>query len=160
MAASPVLPPTISSSATAVARSSSGYRSPQATFRPIPAATAARWVGPGACQPDAAPTPVDATPALVDAAPTPIDAAPGDLTLTVVLDGAGVGDVKSVPSGIACAPQCAEAFPANISVTLTAAPHVGAYFAGWSEPTCGMALSCTVAITASLAVVAKFEVMP
>ncbi len=110
--------------------------------------------------PDAAPTPVDATPALVDAAPTPIDAAPGDLTLTVVLDGAGVGDVKSVPSGIACAPQCAEAFPANISVTLTAAPHVGAYFAGWSEPTCGMALSCTVAITASLAVVAKFEVMP
>ena len=55
--ASPVLPPTISSSATAVARSSSGYRSPQATFRPIPAATAARWVGPGACQPDAAPTP-------------------------------------------------------------------------------------------------------
>ncbi len=103
--------------------------------------------------PDAATPPIDAPPALVDAAP-------GDLTLTVILDGAGVGDVKSVPSGIACAPICAEAFPANTSVTLTAAPHVGAYFAGWSEPSCGMAPSCTVAITASLAVVAKFEVMP
>lgn len=105
--------------------------------------------------PDAAtPPPIDAAP------PPPIDAATGGIVLTIALDGVGVGDVKSAPSGIACAPVCAEAFPANTSVTLTAAPHVGAYFAGWSEPTCGMAPSCTVVLTAPRAIVAKFEVAP
>ena len=45
----------------------------------------------------AAPTP--------DASPAPVDAASG-YVLTVVLDGAGAGDVKSVPDGIACGLRC------------------------------------------------------
>lgn len=107
---------------------------------------------------DAAPPPLDAAP--LDAAPLPTDGATSGLTLTVVLDGAGVGDVKSVPSGIACAPICAEAFPTNTTVILAATPHVGAYFAGWSEPACGMAVTCTVVVTAPREIVAKFEVVP
>ncbi|MBK7192617.1 MAG: hypothetical protein IPH80_09070 [Myxococcales bacterium] len=99
----------------------------------------------------AAPTP--------DASPAPVDAASG-YVLTVVLDGAGAGDVKSVPDGIACGLRCAEAFPPNTAVALTATPHAGAYFAGWNEPGCGMATTCTVVIAAPRDILAKFEVAP
>ena len=100
--------------------------------------------------------PPDAGPALVDA---PVDAPVGYI-LTVVLDGAGTGDVKSVPDGIACGPRCAEPFPANTVVALTAAPHAGAFFAGWNEPGCGMATTCTVVVTGPREILAKFEVGP
>ncbi|MBL8622300.1 MAG: hypothetical protein JNK64_13385 [Myxococcales bacterium] len=104
---------------------------------------------PAAPPPDASPAPVDG----------PIDA-PGGYVLTVVLDGAGSGDVKSVPDGIACGPRCAETFPPNTAVALTAAPHAGAFFAGWNEPGCGMATTCTVIVTAPREILAKFEVAP
>jgi hypothetical protein len=102
---------------------------------------------------------VDAPVAPMPDAAAPVDAADGYL-LTVILDGAGMGDVKSVPDGIACDPRCAEAFPPNTAVTLTAAPHAGAWFAGWGEPGCGMATTCAVVMTAPREIVAKFEIAP
>jgi hypothetical protein len=103
--------------------------------------------------------PTTATPdagATVDAT---VDA-PGGVTLTVVLDGAGAGDVKSVPEGIICGAACTAAFPANTTVELTATPSPGAYLAGWSEPGCGVAPECAVTVTAPREIVAKFEIAP
>lgn len=51
---------------------------------------------------------------------------------TLTIDGAGTGDVTSVPSGIACPGDCSNGYYPGQIVTLTAVPSGGSTFAGWS----------------------------
>ena len=55
--------------------------------------------------------------------------------LTVTKAGTGTGTVTSVPTGITCGADCAEAYPYSTVVTLTASPAAGSVFAGWSGDT-------------------------
>ncbi len=56
----------------------------------------------------------------------------GMRTLTVFLGGTGIGSVRSNLAGIDCGTQCQAQFPLNTTVTLTATPASGSFFAGWS----------------------------
>jgi len=87
-------------------------------------------------------------------APPPVHA------LTLQLTGAGQGTVASSPDGIA---QCARAsgtctsnFEGGVSVTLTATPSAGDFFAGWSGGGCAGVASCTVTVTEATTVKATF----
>jgi YVTN family beta-propeller protein len=61
----------------------------------------------------------------------------GMRSLTVVRGGSGIGTVTSNPVGINCGTSCLAQFPVNTSVTLTATPASGSFFAGWSGSGCG-----------------------
>ena len=54
--------------------------------------------------------------------------------LTVIKSGSGAGTVMSLPLGINCGADCAEAYVHNMGVTLTAIPDNGSTFSGWSGP--------------------------
>ncbi len=57
----------------------------------------------------------------------------GMRTLTIALGGSGIGRVRSTSvAGIDCGTQCLAQFPFGASVTLTATPASGSFFAGWS----------------------------
>ncbi|HYU31115.1 MAG TPA: S8 family serine peptidase [Thermoanaerobaculia bacterium] len=68
--------------------------------------------------------------------------------------GAGSGRVTSDPAGIDCGSDCAELYPEDSSVTLTATVSAGSVFAGWSgacdgsEPTCSFSLFSPESVTA------------
>lgn len=68
----------------------------------------------------------------------------------------GNGTVTSSSAGIACGNDCAEAYPAGSTVTLTATPDSGAKFTGWSGGGCSGAGSCLVTVNANLSVTATF----
>jgi YVTN family beta-propeller protein len=65
----------------------------------------------------------------------------GMRSLTVVRGGSGIGTVTSNPVGINCGTSCLAQFPFNTSVTLTAIPASGSFFAGWSGSGCGAAVT-------------------
>jgi PKD repeat protein len=91
--------------------------------------------------------------------PTPPPPPPpptGPFTLTVTLAGAGTGSVASAPPGIACAPDCTEAYPNGTVVTLTATPAGGSTFAGWTGAGCSGTGTCVVTMNAAQAVTATF----
>ncbi len=67
------------------------------------------------------------TPVTTASSPPP---PPVTYTLTITKTGTGGGVVSA--SGISCGTDCAEPYPANTVVTLTATPTTGATFAGWS----------------------------
>ena len=99
----------------------------------------------------------------IDAAP-PIDApidspdAPSDVTLTVALAGSATGTVTSTPAGINCGSSCTLTQPMGTMVTLTAAPAVGATFAGFTGGGCtGTATTCIVTLNAATTVTATFN---
>lgn len=77
--------------------------------------------------------------------------------LTVVLAGTGSGSITSSPAGINCAPACLGEFGGNTSVTLTAAPGVGATFGGWSGGGCSGIGTCVVTVVAATSVAATFN---
>jgi hypothetical protein len=76
-------------------------------------------------------------------------------TLAVQLDGAG--SVSAAP-GINCGSDCTESYQSGTTVTLTATPAADYELADWSvnNATCASATSCTVAMTASRSVTARF----
>jgi len=76
-------------------------------------------------------------------------------TLQVTVNGTGSGTVTSAPAGIACGADCAEAYPPNTLVTLTASAASGSVFTGWSGA-CSGTSTCTVAMTDHAAVTATF----
>ncbi|MCP4658595.1 MAG: hypothetical protein GY856_24560, partial [bacterium] len=76
--------------------------------------------------------------------------------LSVVTDGSGAGTVTSSPAGVDCGVDCGESFTEGTLVSLTAAPAADAGFAGWSGA-CSGSESCTVTMTAPLAVTATFS---
>ncbi|MFB3819065.1 MAG: LamG-like jellyroll fold domain-containing protein [Candidatus Methylomirabilales bacterium] len=79
--------------------------------------------------------------------------------LSVSKAGTGGGTVTSSPAGIACGTDCAEGYPANTTVTLTAVPAGGSVFAGWSGPCAGTG-ACTVTMSQWLTVTATFNLAP
>ena len=80
-------------------------------------------------------------------------------TLTVTVNGTGVGTVTSTPGGIACAPDCSRGYPFNTSVTLAALAGVGSSFTGWSGACAGTG-TCTVTMTQARSVTATFTGNP
>ena len=74
--------------------------------------------------------------------------------LTVGKAGAGTGTV--VGPGIDCGVDCTESYTKLTNVTLTATPAAGSIFSGWSGACAGMIGECTVSMTASQSVQAKF----
>jgi len=81
--------------------------------------------------------------------------AANNVALTVTETGSGTGTVTSVPAGINCQPTCSANFASGTQVTLTATPATGSTFTGWSAP-CEGTGTCTVALTAAMAVTATF----
>ncbi len=80
-------------------------------------------------------------------------------TVTVSLAGDGAGSVASNPAGIACGGDCAETYPYNTSVTLTASAAGGSTFIGWSGDCSGTG-SCTVTTIQARNVAATFSANP
>ena len=75
--------------------------------------------------------------------------------LTVSKTGTGSGTITSIPIGISCGSDCAEAYPSGTSVTLAAAPSADSTFTGWSGACTGTG-DCTISITAAQSVTATF----
>lgn len=76
---------------------------------------------------------------------------------------ASAGTINSTPSAIACGTGCSTAsaqFLEGSEVVLTAAPAVGATFAGWGGACSGQATTCTVTVGANTAVTASFVGAP
>ncbi len=80
--------------------------------------------------------------------------------LTVAKTGGGVGSVASLPAGISCGADCAQAYDYGTTVTLTAAATPPSVFAGWSGACSGTSTSCTLTMDADRAVTAKFVAVP
>jgi len=78
---------------------------------------------------------------------------PTQFTLGVSVSGAGA--VSSSPAGISCGTDCAEAYAAGTSVTLTATPAAGQQFSGWSGACAGTG-ACTVSMGQARSVGAAF----
>lgn len=83
----------------------------------------------------------------------------GNRGLTLIVSGAG--SVRSDVGGIDCpATDCTASVAQNTPITLTATPQSGASFIGWSGGGCtGRSLSCTVPMSATVAVTASFSVV-
>jgi len=77
--------------------------------------------------------------------------------LKVTKDGTGHGTVTSVPQGITCGNSCEKTFPSNSSVILTAKPHQGSTFVGWSGCDEVSGLTCSVSMTGDRTVSAQFD---
>lgn len=81
-------------------------------------------------------------------------------TLTVDVAGTGGGTVAGADRYIACsqdpASWCAFSYPAGSTVTLTAAPHRGSHFEGWSGACQGMSPTCHLTVGAAMMVHASF----
>jgi hypothetical protein len=75
----------------------------------------------------------------------------------VSLTGTGSGSVTSKPTGISCPSDCSQSYSAGTVVTLRAAPRPGSVFAGWSGACTGAALTCTVTVSGSPSVSARFS---
>jgi uncharacterized repeat protein (TIGR02543 family) len=71
----------------------------------------------------------------------------------------GLGSVTSLPVGIDCSGICNAAFANGTSVTLTAAPVTGYYFAGWGGACSGQG-TCTLTITSNQTATANFAQIP
>jgi GH18 family chitinase len=78
-----------------------------------------------------------------------------DILLTVTR--LGQGSVSSIPAGITCGTDCAEAYASGTSVVLSAAPNVGYGLASWAGCTSTNANTCTVSMTASKTITVTFQ---
>lgn len=76
--------------------------------------------------------------------------------LTVVRNGDGSGTVSSFPAGINCGAACSANYNSGTMVTLTAAPHPGSVFAGWSGGGCSGTGTCAVTMDSAKSVAATF----
>jgi hypothetical protein len=78
--------------------------------------------------------------------------------LAVVREGTGDGRVTSSPAGIDCGTTCAATYDSGTVVTLTATPATGSTFDGWTGGGCAGTGRCTITLTASTTVFARFSV--
>jgi len=85
-------------------------------------------------------------------------APPIEHLLTVTVDGAGSGDVTSVPAGIACPGDCTESWVLTQNVELSAAPAPGSYFVGWSGACTGSG-ACNFTMATDRTVTATFGLL-
>ena len=80
--------------------------------------------------------------------------------LSVAKEGSGSGSVSSSPPGIDCGADCTAAFDYGTVVTLTATPHTGSDFTGWSGGCSGAETSCEVTVSEAREVTATFRLKP
>ncbi len=85
-------------------------------------------------------------------------------TLTVILDGSGIGTVSATVAGSAlplnCSGStCTASLISGTSVSLTASPNGTSSFAGWSGDCTGISI-CSVSMTAARNVTATFSTLP
>lgn len=78
------------------------------------------------------------------------------VTVTVLRDGSGVGNVMSTPEGIDCGADCSGVFQQNAVLELVATAAPGSRFVQWSESACGSDLTCSLMPSADLDVTATF----
>jgi phosphodiesterase/alkaline phosphatase D-like protein len=76
--------------------------------------------------------------------------------VAVTRAGTGSGAVLSTPGGIDCGATCAAEFETGSEVLLTAAAAAGSTFAGWSGCASPSGATCTLVLSAPLAVTATF----
>jgi Divergent InlB B-repeat domain/Putative Ig domain len=86
--------------------------------------------------------------------------APTLRTLTVDLNGGGLGSVTDAGGAISCPGSCAHGFADGTRVTLTALPGKGSRFTGWSGGGCSGTDTCEVALGADQTVTANFSKTP
>jgi phospholipase C len=84
---------------------------------------------------------------------------PGSVQLNVHSTGAGSGMISSNPPGINCGQACSASFVEGTEVTLTAAPMVDSFFAGWSGACSGTGV-CKMTLTKNASAVANFNASP
>lgn len=82
---------------------------------------------------------------------------PGNVVLSVTKT--GLGSITSLPVGINCSGTCNASFSIGSSVTLTAAPVTGYYFAGWSGA-CSGSGTCTLTLSSNQTANASFLQIP
>jgi hypothetical protein len=80
--------------------------------------------------------------------------------LTVQKAGNGSGSVSSSPSGIDCGTTCTSSFTDGTPVTLTATPHAGSTFTGWSGGGCSGTGTCKLTVSADTTVTPTFAAAP
>ncbi len=78
--------------------------------------------------------------------------------LTVTRNGSGGGLVTSAPAGIDCGATCSANFVSASNVILTASPHAGSQFIGWTGACAGAQTTCQVSMTQVRTVNAQFDV--
>ena len=78
------------------------------------------------------------------------------VTLTVELDGDGLGRVVSDPPGIDCNETCSAAFDPGAVVTLTAVPGAGATLGAWGKGAACDGPTCVVTLAADLTASVEF----
>lgn len=84
---------------------------------------------------------------------------PASYRLSVAGSGTGSGTITSAPAGINCGSDCAQAFAAGSTVTLTATPADTSSFTGWSGA-CSGTSACTVTMSQAQSVTANFSSLP
>jgi alpha-tubulin suppressor-like RCC1 family protein len=78
------------------------------------------------------------------------------LTLGVLRQGDGLGDVTSAPGGISCPTTCSGSFVSDSQVVLTASPGVNSLFTGWTGCDSVSGATCTVTMANARTVTAIF----
>lgn len=80
-----------------------------------------------------------------------------DVTLTLnAIGSATAGVLSTTTPALSCPGMCTSTLPAGTSVVVTAAPSPDETLVGWSIPTCGRDLTCTVSVNGPLVVTATF----
>jgi len=77
-------------------------------------------------------------------------------TLTVSKTGSGTGTVSSNPAGINCGSDCAENFPEDTDVTLTASASAGSVFSAWGGACAGTQSTCNLTMDGAKSATASF----
>lgn len=82
------------------------------------------------------------------------------VTVNVSKTGTGAGTVSSSSSGINCGATCSGSVTAGSTITFTASPAMGSFFAGWTGCNAISNTSCTVTINNAATIGATFGTMP
>lgn len=84
---------------------------------------------------------------------------PADMSLTLVRQGTGSGNVESTPGGIDCGPTCTADYAEGTGVVLAAVAASGSVFDGWTGGGCSGDGACVVSLTGDATLVATFTSM-
>lgn len=81
---------------------------------------------------------------------------PATTTLSITLNGNGIGTITSSPVGILCGADCSEVYTIGTTITLTAVANSNSVFTGWSGGGCSGSGMCTVTLSTATDVTATF----